>query len=171
MKPVAILMVVAVLIAAGCEYQAPLTDEHKIPVDPAVLGLWESIPDANDSSSTNEERMIVLKYSETEYLVHYPTGKDGLYFRGYPMQIAGVPCVQVQLIGTATGDVKKEERTYHVVSYTLSNGELTIKTLNTAVVDKALKESATLREAFEKNKDHKELFANPQKFRKVAKGD
>jgi hypothetical protein len=171
MKAVALLMIVAGLLAAGCEYQAPLTEEHKIPVDPVVLGLWESVPDGGGSSDTNRERMIVLKYSETEYLVHYPTGKDGQYFRGYPMKIAGAPCVQVQLIGAATGDVKKEDRKYHVVSYTLSNGELTLMTLNTAVVDKTLKDSAALRRAFEKNKKNKELFVNPGKFRKVAKGD
>jgi hypothetical protein len=171
MKAVALLMIVAGLLAAGCEYQAPLTDEHRMPVDPAVLGLWESVPDGYGSSDTNRERMIVLKYSETEYLVHYPTGKDGQYFRGYPMKIADVPCVQVQLIGAATGDVKNEAPKYHVVSYTLSNGELSLMTLNTAVVDKTLKGSAALRKAFEKNKDNKELFANPGKFRKVAKGD
>lgn len=168
MKAVALLMIIAGLLAAGCVYQAPLTDEHKIPVDPAVLGLWESVPDGDGASDTDRERMIVLKYSGTEYLVHYPTGKDGQYFRGYPMKLAGVPCVQVQLIGAATGDVKTEDRKYQVVSYTLSNGELTLMILNTAVVDKTLKDSAALRKAFEKNKDDKVLFANPGKFRKVA---
>jgi hypothetical protein len=171
MKAVALLLIVAGLLAAGCEYQAPLTDEHKLPVDPAVLGLWESVPEADGSADTNRDRMIVLEYSATEYLVHYPTGKDGQYFRGYPMKIAGVPCVQIQLIGAAAGDVKREDRKYHVVSYTLSNGELTLMTLNTAVVDETLKNSAALRKAFERNKDNKELFANPGRFRKVATGN
>jgi hypothetical protein len=58
-----------------------------------------------------------------------------------------------------------------VVSYTLSNGELTLMTLNTAVVDETLKNSAALRKAFERNKDNKELFANPGRFRKVATGN
>ena len=171
MKAVALFLIVAGLIAAGCEYQAPLTDEHKLPVDPAVLGLWEPVPDGEVSSDPDRERLVVLEYSATEYLVHYPTDKDGQYFRGYPIKIAGVPCVQIQLIGSATGDVKKEARTYQVVSYKLSNGELSLTTLNTAVVDKSLKDSAALRRAFEKNKNNHELFVNPGRFRKVAAGD
>lgn len=168
MKAVALSLIVAGLLATGCEYQAPLTDEHKLPVDAAILGLWEQVPDGGVSTDQARDRMVVLEYSATEYLVHYPTDKDGQYFRGYPIRIAGVPCVQMQLIGSATGELQKKARKYLVASYKLSNGELSIMTLNTAVVDKSLKDSAALRRSFEKNRHNPELFVNPGHFRKVT---
>ncbi len=166
MKCIAMLLIVAVLFLAGCEYEAPLTEEHSIPVDSSVLGLWEIIPDS-DKKSDAPERMMLLKYTDTEYLIHHPTGEDGLYFRGYPIKIGDVSCVQIQWIGTAEGDIKKDDRDYNVVSYNFSNGELVIKTLNTDLVDDDLKDSEALKKAFLKNKDNKDLFTDPGKFRKV----
>jgi len=49
----------------------------------------------------------------------------------------------------------------------MSNGELEIKTLNTDLVDKDLKDTASIKQAFLKNKDNKDLFRNPGKFRRV----
>lgn len=160
------LAVFAFYVFAGCEYENPLTNEHKIPVDSAVLGLWETPPD-NGGNAGSSEKMLILKYSETEYLVHYPIGDEAFYFRGYPIKIGNISCVQVQLIGDSNGDIKKEERKYQVVSYRLSNDELEIKTLNTDLVDKNLKEINKLRKAFMKNITNKELFQNPVKFKKA----
>ena len=80
-------------------------------------------------------------------------------------------CVQVQLIGATSGDIKKEDRGYHVISYKPLNGELEIRTLNTDLVDKNLQDSASLRQAFLKHKDNKDLFTNPGKFRKVIENN
>jgi hypothetical protein len=166
MKRAAGLLLIAILVIVGCIYEAPLTEEHKILIDPSVLGLWEEVPD-KDEPPDQAEKMLILKYSATEYLVHYPMGKGGMYLRIYPIKIGGVSCLQVQLIGEEAGVVPKDEPKYHVISYTLSNGELEIKTLNTDIVNKNLKESAALRRAFIKNKDQKNLFVYPGKFRRV----
>jgi hypothetical protein len=91
-----------------------------------------------------------------------------MYFRGYPINVDGVPCVQIQQIGSVDGDIKKEDRKYHVISYKLSNGELEIRTLNTDLVDNNLQDSASLRQAFLKHRDNKDLFTNPGKFRGVT---
>jgi hypothetical protein len=169
MKSLAILPVVVLLFLAGCEYEAPLTEEHSISIDQSVLGLWEPVPDKGEQPDQNE-RMMVLKYTETEYLIHYPIGKDGMYFRGYPIKIGGVPCVQIQIIGTAEGNLDKDNKElFHVVSYQLSNGELIIKTLNTNLVNHDLKDSEALKKAFLKHKDNKDLFRDPGRFRKIEK--
>lgn len=166
MKGCAVFLLVAFFVIVSCEYKAPLTEEHAIPIDPSVLGLWEGI--SRDNRPDPEERMLILKYTDTEYLILYPTRKDGQYFRGYPIMVGGVSCVQIQLIGSADGsDITEEERGYQVISYKLSNGILDIRTLNTNLVDKNLKDSASLRQAFLKHKDNKELFSNPGKFIKV----
>ena len=161
-------MIALIFMIAGCEYETSLTDEHKIPVSKAVFGLWEAVPE-KDGGSDPKERLMVLKYTDTEYLVHYPTGSEGFYFRGYPIRIGGVSCVQIRLIGDSNGDIKPGERKYQVVSYKFINDELEIKMLNTDLVDKNIKDRNKLKTAFLKNKNKEELFINPVRFRKAVK--
>ena len=125
------LLAVAALLISGCEYESPLTKEHNIAVDPAVLGLWEAIPDEGKEPD-QDERMMILKYSNTEYMIHYPVKDDGIYFRAYPVKIGDVSCVQLQAIGTGDGPPEKDEKSlFHVASYRLTGAELEIKILNT----------------------------------------
>lgn len=169
MKHLMAFLSVAVLLLAGCEYESPLTKEHSIAIDSAVLGLWEPIPDEEEEPK-QEERMMILKYSDTEYLLHYPAGKGGLYYRCYPIKIGGVSCVQLQVIGTGDGPPKKDEKDlFHVVSYQLANAELEIALLNTDLVDDGLKTTEALRQSFLKHKGNKELFTNPGRFKRIEK--
>ena len=170
MKYIMMMCATAVLLLVGCEYESPLTKEHTIAVDPAVLGVWEPIQDKDDQSKQNE-RMVILKYSDTEYLIHYPLGgNDEAYYRGYPIKIGGISCVQLQIIGTDDGPLQKHEKNlFHVVSYRLTDGQLEIKTLNTDLVNAELKTTDSLRDAFLKHKDSKELFKDPGVFRKIKK--
>ena len=169
MKNLTLLSVVVLLLLTGCSYEAPLTEEHSISIDQSALGLWEFVPDKGEQPD-QIDRMMILKYSDTEYLIHYPIGKDGMYFRGYPIKIGGILCVQLQLIGTEEGNIDQDtKKLFHVVSYQLSNGELIIKTLNTDLVRDDLKDSKALKEAFLKHKADKDLFRDPGKFRKIEK--
>jgi len=169
MKCLKAFLTVAVLLLAGCEYESPLTKEHSIAIDSAVLGLWEPIPDEGEKPK-QDERMMILKYSDTEYLLHYPVGKDGLYYRCYPIKIGGVSCVQLQVIGTGDGPLKKDEKDlFHVVSHQLANAELEIKLLNTDLVDDDLKTTEALRQSFLNHKGNKDLFTNPGKFKRIEK--
>ncbi len=68
----------AVLFLCGCGYETPLTEKHTTPIDPAVLCLWETVlEDRNEE----KERMMILKFSSTEYIIHYPVGENAMYFR------------------------------------------------------------------------------------------
>ena len=161
------LLVGVVLLCAGCRYEAPLAEEHIVPIDSAVLGLWAYVPEKGEQPGPSEQ-MLILPYSDTEYLIHYPIGKDGMYFRGYLIRIGDVPCVQLQLLGDEDGPVGKDEKElFHVASYRLADGELEIRMLNTDLVDDDLKDTATLRAAFGKHQNSAELFAEPGRFRKV----
>ena len=73
MKTPAILSAAAVLFLVGCVYDSPLTQEHTIPIDPAVLGLWEQIPKEGEKTNP-DERILVMKFSATEYSIQYPSG-------------------------------------------------------------------------------------------------
>jgi hypothetical protein len=165
MKRAALAVLVLTLFIAGCDYLAPLSAEHNIAIDPAVIGLWEEVPEGDKPPDPND-RMLILKYSDTEYLVHYPVRKDEAYYRAYPIKVDGISCVQVQQIGTAQGDFK-EDKKYDVVTYSIFKDEMEIKVLNTDLVGQDLRDSAALRQAFLKNKDKKNLFTNPGKFRRV----
>ncbi len=91
-----------------------------------------------------------------------------MYFRAYPISIEGLSCVQIQLVGTSKGDIKKQDRKYQVVSYEVSKGELEIKILNTELVDKSLGDSLGIKRAFLKHKGNNDLFRHLGKFRKVT---
>ena len=160
------LLIVPVLFLAGCRYEKPLAKEHVIPVDSSVLGLWIPQPD-KAGESIADERMIILKFSDTEYLIHYPPGgNDEAYYRGYLINIGGISCVQLQIIGTKDGMPKRETKAlYAVMSYELKKGILEIKTLNADLVNDDLKTTEALVQTFLKHKDNKDLFTNPVKFR------
>jgi hypothetical protein len=170
MKYIIMIFATAIFLIVGCKYECPLTKEHNIAVDPAVLGVWEPIQDKSDKSQ-QDERMMILKYSDTEYLIHYPPGgSDEAYYRGYPIKIGGLSCVQLKIIGTDDGPLQKDEKDlFLVASYRLTGDQLEIKTLNTDLVDDNLKTSDELRKGFLKHKDNKELFKDPGVFRKIKK--
>ncbi|MES9902475.1 MAG: hypothetical protein ABW168_07310 [Sedimenticola sp.] len=168
MRCVTALLIITVLFLAGCTYEKPLVKEHAIPVDSSVLGLWEPQPDGGEELGT-EERMIILKFSDTEYLIHYPPGgNDETYYRGYPIKIGGIPCVQLQVIGTEDGMPKKDVKAlFAVMSYELKKDILEIRTLNNDLVDDDLKTTEALVHSFLNHKDNKELFTNPVRFRQL----
>ena len=168
-KYIAALLIPVVLLFAGCPYEEPLVKEHVIPVDSSVLGLWEPQPDEGEESGTNE-RMIILKFSDTEYLIHYPPGgNDEAYYRGYLIKIGGISCVQLQIIGTEEGMPKKDAKAlFAVVSYELKSGILEIRTLNPDLVDDELKTTDALAQSFLNHKENKDLFINPVRFRRTS---
>ncbi len=167
MKTPALLITASVLFLTGCVYDSPLTREHTIPIDPAALGLWEQIP-ADGEKADPDANMVVMKFSDTEYSIHYPTGENGIYWRGYAIKIGEVSCIQLQAIGTEKGPVPaKEKELFNVASYQIIDGILVIKTLNTNLIGKKLKGSEALRKAFLDHKDSKDLFTNPGHFKKT----
>lgn len=170
MKHMMMPLVTAIFLLAGCVFESPLTTEHIISIDQAVLGIWEPIPD-DEKKAIQNERMMILKYSDTEYLIHYPPGgNDELYYRGYPIKIGDVQCVQLQIIGTADGPPANDVKDlFHIVSYQVTDDSLEIKTLNTELVSDELKTIGELRQAFLKHKNSKNLFIDPGVFRKVKK--
>lgn len=148
----------------GCIYDAPLESDHAVPVDPAVLGTWQSA----DPEETEKETMVILPFSETEYLVHYPADpEDGMYFRAYAINVAGVACVQLELLGSHKGRETGNTR-FQVVTYRLADGQLEIRILNENLVGSDLSGRAALRDAFTKHASDPELFTNPGTFKRAG---
>lgn len=159
-------LLAAAFLLGGCRYEAPLTEAHDREIDPAVLGVWESIPPATGKEPSR--RLLVLAYSPTEYLIHYPVGSEGIYFRGYPVEVAGVACVQLQTIGTAKGiPAADNRRLFHVAAYEVSGDRLTVRTLNTERVPESLRTREALRAAFAAAHTQSDLFTVPVHFRRI----
>jgi len=148
------------LFLAACTYDAPLETGSTIPIDPAVLGTWQAVDPGNDEPET----MVILPFSPHEYLVHYPArSEDGMYFRAYPIKVAGVACVQLELLGTLKGRETGRAR-FQVANYRITDGRLEIRTLNEALVSDELSGTEALRAAFTAKASEAELFTNPGVF-------
>ena len=160
MKTALLTLIISIsFMLCGCEYEAPLAEEQGISIDPKVIGLWKGESELN-------EQMMILKYTETEYLIHYPVGAlEGSYYRGYPINVGGIPCVQLEMIGAGEGPLGQDEMgRFNVVSYRMEAGKLEIKLLNTSMVDEGLTEINTMQKAFLEHKDAEDLFHDPGVF-------
>ena len=158
------------LFLPACEYEAPVAAKQDLPIDSTVLGHWKFVPEkANDSR--DPEEMLILKYSQTEYLIFYPSNsKSGMFFRGYPVRIGKTDCVQIQCVGTSRGNIKPEERKYHLLTYQFSEpGQIVLRILNTDLLDDDLDSTEALEQAFLKHENDPELFCQPGTFRKLSK--
>jgi hypothetical protein len=111
--------------------------------------------------------MLVLQHSANEYLVEYPTGKEAMYFRSFAVELSGSKYIQIQLIGTAKGPAKPEDRKYHLLKTSVNGNTITIQTVNPDIIGKNLADPAQMKAAFNEHKDDPKLFNDPQKFRRM----
>jgi hypothetical protein len=163
-----LILLATMLIFAGCVYESPLSEEHTIAIDPGVLGLWEEIPDeATDSSEM--ERMLVMRFSDTEYLVRYQSSTGADYYRAYPIKIGKVSCIQLQSLGSGKGPLPAgENQQYLVASYQLDARGLEVKLLNSDLVTDKISDPLLLRKAFLDHQDEENLFSGPGRFRRIS---
>jgi hypothetical protein len=169
MKDFLLLLAVLLLCSAGCQYHEPLSEIQNIPIDQAWLGHWDLVDEKDESQLSAGEWILVLKYSDTEYLIHYHDKSCDEYFRAYPLKVVDINCLQLQLIGDGDGFQKKGEPTYVVASVTLTGNEATVRMLNSSLVGAKLRGPA-LRAAFLKNAKAPDLFEKPGKLRRAKKG-
>lgn len=169
MKKFLLFLCVLLLTVAACEYHEPLSEKQNISIDPALLGLWEPVPEKNEAKPSGEW-ILALKYSDTEYMIHYQTRTESMYFRAYPIKVGDLSCMQLELIGSGDGPAEMGDAAYQAASVTLSGDEATIRMMNTSVVSSNLRGPA-LREAFLRNAKNPDLFREPVKFRRVKKAD
>jgi hypothetical protein len=159
---------ISVLIAAfglsACVFEAPFAPEAKLPVDGRLLGRWEEV---GGSDKQAPSQMLVLQHSDHEYLVEYPVGDKAMFFRAFAIELADERPIQIQLIGTADGAVKPEDRKYHLLKMALKHDELEIRTIKAEVLGKELRDTESLRAAFTAHKNDAELFDDPVLFRRL----
>lgn len=138
------------LILGGCVYDAPFVEEAVLPVDQALVGVWEEIPEAGQVPDP-DEHLVILPFNAHEYVAVI---SNELYFRAYPVCIGAEQFVQVEWLGA-------QEDRYQLCKYTLQDGILTVETVNDEVVGSEIKTSEALRSALIANRARPELFTDP----------
>ena len=167
MKKYLLPLLVAILLTTGCVHEAPLSTENTLAIDPALLGLWELVP-GEAKGDPDEDRMVVMRWSDTEYAVQIPIGAEGDFYRAYPVEIGGHSLIQAEFLGNHFRDWYPPDKIFYpVITYEIVEGILIISTLNPEVVDVEITDSEALLEAFLKNKDRQDLFNPPTHFRRV----
>lgn len=167
MKRIACCSVLVAVLLGGCEYEVPVVPEPKLPIDPAVLGLWEAVPPP-DAADKPAERMLVLKFNATEYIIRYPMQHDSLYFRAYLIKVGNLTAAQLQLIGADQGPADCAERKFHVASYCIRDDILELRLLNTQLIPATLRTSRELRKEIRKHQADPALWGEVARFKRVA---
>jgi len=158
-----LLLVIACLGLAGCDYTVSLVDSPEMKIDSAVVGVWDKVQDGKAA-----ERLLTLPLGEREYLVSYSAmdGKEVMYAKGWPCRCAGLDLVQLQWIGTAKGKPVGNSPPFQYAAYEVEGQELRVRLLNPAVVAKNVASAAELAKAIEAAKDAPGLFRKAMVFRK-----
>lgn len=160
-------LIALICTLSACVFDVPLTTEHNIPIDKEMLGLWEALPEDLDKSE-EPDRLLILRFSDTEYLVEHSNGGSSLFFRAWLAEIEGVRFVQLEVLGDNIEPVGEGDTDlYSVTSYQLTDDELIVTELNTALVNKDLPSSEALRAAFIAAKGSEDLFVEPLVYRKL----
>jgi hypothetical protein len=166
MKKYFLPLAAAIILTAGCVHHTPLSTEHTIAIDYDLLGLWEAVPGEAKGDPT-EDMMLILPWSETEYVAQFPRGEKGDFYRAYPVEIGGRLLIQAQSLGSSWGDLHEGDRVvYPILEYRIVEGILMISTLNIKVVDEHLGSSEALSEAILANLNRNDLFEAPAHFRR-----
>lgn len=156
-----LMAAVSMFLLNSCVFDSPFESNAKIPTDANLLGRWDEV------SEKNPNRMLVLQHSANEYMVQYPVKENGMFFRAYPVDLGGVTYVQLQLIGTAEGPVKAEDRKYHLFKVTAKEDSMELCAINPEALGIKSGNPAALKAAFAKHKDDPGLFAKPSVFKRV----
>jgi hypothetical protein len=142
-----IVTAVCCLVAGSCTYEVPITANPTRKIEVKLLGDWVS--------SDGKDKMKVRKLDDFVYIVSY----GGDLFRAYHSDVGKTALVSVQ-------DIDSSERKYVYLTWKLSDDgkELGLRAVNTKVVPKETKDSASVQKLLEKNLQNPDLFEEEGKF-------
>ena len=140
---------VCILAFSACEYEVPITPSPTQKVQERLLGDW--------TSTDGKEKMKVRKLDDSVYIVYY----DGDLFRAYHSDIGETPFASVQ-------DLNSNDRKYAYVVWKLSDDgkHLSLRNVNSKVIPKESRDSATVAALLTKNARNPELFGEEIEFSK-----
>jgi hypothetical protein len=160
-----LIMLACCGLVLGCDYTVPLVTTPGIEIDKSVLGLWQTTTEDGKT-----EQLLVLPLDKNEFLVSYPANtNEGLFARACLCRTGDKTLVQLKWFGTAEGKLPDDNRVFQFASYTVTSDKLTVRLLNTDVVDKDVASTRELAKSIAANKDNTNLFKKAAVFMKVNK--
>lgn len=156
------------LLAAACQYSVPLSTEHNVAIDSALLGNWAMQPEIDDPRASLDS-MTVMRFSTSEYLLRYVSEGSELLFRAYLINPGGEQLLQLELLEDSDGPVSHDENAnlFMVARYALDGEVLTVGTMNVALVSDEIDNTEALLKAYLEHKDDPELFMDQARFKKT----
>jgi hypothetical protein len=138
-----------ILAFNACEFEVPITSSPTRKVEERLLGNWSSLD--------GKEQMKVRRFDDNIYIVYY----DGDLFRAYHSDVADTPFVSVQ-------DINSSDRKYAYVVWKLSDDgkRLSLRSVQSKVVPKEQKDSATVAKLLKENAKNPDLFGEEIEFNK-----
>jgi hypothetical protein len=150
----------------GCDFTVPLVTTPGMEIDKSVLGLWQ-----RTTEDGKTEQLLVLRLEQKEYLVSYPLDtKEGMYARACVCRADDKTFVQLKWFGTAAGKTPDDNRVYQFATYSVTGDKLTVRMLNSDVVNKDVSSTKELVKSIAANRDKPDLFKEGMVFTKLNKG-
>lgn len=143
----AVASVLCVLGVSGCIYQVPVTAEPTRNIDERLLGEW--------LSKDGKNKLKVRRLDDAYCVVSL----NGLLFRAYHSDVAGIPFASVQ-------EIETPDRKYTYVMWTLSEGgeRLKWRAISRKVVPDDIDSPAAVQALLEKNLKNPALYEDEQEY-------
>ena len=144
-----VVVSLCILAFSACEYEVPITSSPTRKVEERLLGNWSSLD--------GKEKMKVRRFDDSIYIVYF----DGDLFRAYHSDVTDTPFVSVQ-------DINSSDRKYAYVVWKLSDDgkRLSLRSVQSKVVPKEQKDSATVAKLLKENAKNPDLFGEEIEFNK-----
>jgi len=166
-----LLCLICALPIAGCLYEHPFVEEDVLPIDANLVAVWEEVPPEVDDPG-ERGRLTAIRFSDTEYLIHYPSNEDGGYFRGYLVRLGEKTYIQIEAIAGSAGPLPpRNKRRFHLASYSVKNDQLQLRMVDPDQLPEQPKDSEALRKGFMDAEDHPDLFDEPGTFRRLGEAE
>lgn len=136
MKHSAWFLLLAGLVLAGCNYDAPLTAEPTAKVDARLLGEW--------IQPQEKDWMVVCALDESHYALAYGTEKPGArpdLYRAHHSDFAGLHFISVQNLQAGNDHGRYS---YIVWSLSADGTKLTLSPVSTKVVPESHADTAAM---------------------------
>jgi hypothetical protein len=125
MKGYRVVLAAIVMVAlSACTFDAPLVAEPSLPIDKALVGSWQLVPEADDPDAT-PERIVVKQSSANEYVIEHIADDSVIYFSGCLAELHGIRFVQLEVTGDDEGPVAAGDTDlFSVFSFELTGNDL-----------------------------------------------
>ena len=127
--------------------------------------MWQS-----STENGQTEQLLVLPLDTYEYLVSYPSrAKDAMFARACLCRAGDKTLVQLKWFGTAEAELPEDGRVYQFLTYSVKGDQLTVRLLNSEIVNKDAVSADELAKSIAANRDKPNLFKEGIVFTKVKK--